>query len=176
VIVPIEVPLPTIPVIAEISKKLHALQTLGRWVDALQIIILATMGQYLYGGGSQKLNAPHWKPSRDFLGGYQHIGISLMIISLIGFAGLFSLAVTKTDRVYNVLMWLFSGSAGVWFIGIGIAQGWASNNIPGAGSTGLWTLGLSGLFFLFSRAAIWIASGIVSSIDKIKEPHARPVA
>lgn len=150
---------------AQVAEKVAALKTLGRLADGVQIIILATMGQYLYAGGSQQLTGKHWTYAIDFFNGYQNVGLSLIVIASIGLLGLFSLLL-ETDVVNLILMWIFSVSATVWFIGVGISHGIASQAIPGAGSTGLWTLGLAGLFFIFSRIAITIGSGIT---DDIKE-------
>lgn len=145
---------------AATRRRVNRLKLVGRITDGLQIIIMGTMGQYLHSGGSQKLSGKHWDYAKDFFGGYQNIGSSLMIITLIGFIGLFSLAFTDTDTVYTVIMWIFSVLAAAWFIGIGITHGYAAVTIPGAGSTGLWTLGLAGLFFLFSRIVITITNSI----------------
>jgi len=137
------------------NDRLRLLKNLGRVADGLQIGILLTMGQYLYSGGAQKLSGAQWVPARDWFGGYQNVGISLIVIGVIGLIGLFSLAVTRRDYVYAAIMWVYSLLAASWFIGIGITHGLAR-----AGSTGLWTLGLSGLFFLFTRIAITVASAI----------------
>ena len=138
------------------EKRQRRIKTLGRTADTIQIIALGTMGQYIYEGGSQQLSAKHWAPVRDLMGGYQNVGLSLIFIALIGLVGVFSLAVTKTDRVYTVIMWVFSALAIAWFWTIGGFHGYASATIPGAGSTGAWTLGLAGMFFLFTRLAITI--------------------
>ena len=155
----------------ELLRRLKRLKQLYRWIEALQIIALATMGQYLYGGGNQKLDGKHWVYAREFLGGYQNVGLSLMIIAFIGFVGLISLAITEGDRLYRIVGWIFSGSAALWFFSVGLSHGWASATIPGAGSTGLWTLGVfSAGFFIGSRIAITILNGIST---KELAPHDR---
>ena len=135
------------------SQRLATLKNFGRATDAFQIIVLATFGQYLAEGGAQQLKAKHWDVARDWFGGYQGVGISLIIIACIGLLGLFSLAWTKRDVLYTWLMWIYSVSAFLWFVIIGITHALARS-----GSTGLWSLGLAGCFFLFTRIAITIAN------------------
>ncbi|ASZ74763.1 membrane protein [Mycobacterium phage Phabba] len=135
------------------SHRLALLKNFGRATDAFQIIVLATFGQYLAEGGAQQLKAPHWDAARAFFGGYQNVGISLIAIACIGLLGLFSLAWTKRDVLYTWLMWIYSISAFLWFAIIGITHA-----IARSGSTGLWSLGLAGCFFLFTRIAITIAT------------------
>jgi hypothetical protein len=137
------------------NRRLTWLKNLGRFTDGLQIIILATFGQYLYSGGAQQLTSEHWQAAKDFFGGYQNVGISLIAIATLGLVGLFSLAWTRTDNLYNVIMWVYSLAAATWFIGIGI-----THHLARSGSTGLWSLGLAGLFFVFTRLAITIAEPI----------------
>lgn len=115
------------------------------------------MGQYIYGGGAQDLTGKHWKPIRDFFGGSQPIGWSLMVIAGIGFLGIVGLAITDGHHLYNRIMWVFSILATAWFWSIGIAQGYINLTVEGAGSTGVWTLGLAGCFFLFTRLGISLA-------------------
>lgn len=137
------------------SRRLELLKSLGRFTDGIQIIILGTFGQFIYAGGAQQIKARHWTAAREFFGGYQGVGLSLIAIACVGLLGLFSLAITKTDRAYMVLMWAFSLSAAAWFIAVGL-----THTLARTGSTGLWSLGLAGLFFLFSRVAITIATPI----------------
>lgn len=127
------------------------LRRVVHYTETAQIILVATMGYYLANGGGQGLSGMHWSYARDFFGGYRNVGLSLVAIAALGILGLFSLAVTKTNRVYLVLTWAFSAVAAVWFIAVGISHGYASATIPGSGNTGVWTLGLAGLFFLFTR-------------------------
>lgn len=144
--------------LSEPEQRINSIKRVGRATETFQIIVLAVMGQNIHSGGAQQLRGKHWEPVTRFFGGYQHVGLSLFVIASIGLLGLFSLAVTKTDTAYKVLMWIFSLSATGWFWFIGCWHGWAALNIPGAGNTGFWTLGLAGGFFLFSRLAISIGT------------------
>lgn len=144
--------------LTEPEQRINSIKKVGRATEAFQIFVLAIMGQNIYAGGGQQLSGKHWEPVRNFFGGYQHVGISLFVIATIGLLGLFSLVVTYTDTLYKVLMWTFSLLATAWFWFVGCWHGWAALNVPGAGNTGFWTLGLAGAFFLFSRIAISIGT------------------
>lgn len=135
------------------ARRLLRLKNLGRVTEGLQVLILLTFGQYLYSGGAQQLKAKHWENARDFFGGYQGVGLSILIIAVIGLVGLFSLAVTETDHLYTVIMWIFTLAAVFWFMGSGISHALAQS-----GSTGLWSLGMTALWFLTTRMAITIAA------------------
>ncbi|ACH62183.1 hypothetical protein MYRNA_216 [Mycobacterium phage Myrna] len=135
------------------SRRLTTLKNFGRITDAFQIIVLGTFGQYLYSGGAEQLKAKHWNAARDFFGGYQGVGMAIMVIAGIGLLGLFSLALTKRDWVYTILMWIYSLAAFLFFVIVGI-----THHLAQSGSTGLWSLGLAGCFFLFTRIAITIAT------------------
>jgi hypothetical protein len=143
------------------NRRLRWLKTFGRFTEGFQIIVLATFGQNIYSGGAQHLDAPHWRAAREFFGGYQGVGISLIVISLVGLLGLFSLAWTDSDWLYNTLMWGYSLAAFFWFVIIGI-----THHLAHSGSTGLWSLGLAGMFFLFSRIAITVSSGITEETHR----------
>lgn len=135
------------------ADRLDALKTFGRFVEGVQLIILGTFGQYLASGGAQQLSGAQWRTAREWFGGYQNVGWSLIGITIIGLLGLLSLGFTKSEIPYTILMWIYTISAATWFIGIGITHGLAR-----VGSTGLWTLGLAGLFFLSTRIGITVAA------------------
>lgn len=137
------------------GDRLDTLRNFGRFVEGSQLIILGTFGQNIVGGGSERLSGAQWNTARNWFGGYQNVGWSLIVIAAIGLLGLLTLAVTRSDLAYTVLMWIYSVSAGIWFIAIGITHG-----LSRTGSTGLWTLGLAGLFFLTTRVSITIAAPI----------------
>lgn len=156
----------------EVVSKLHSLQTMGRITDGVQVIILGTLGQYLYTSGALAVDAPHWIQFRDFMGGQHNVGLSVMLIALVGLSGIFTLAWTKTDTTYTWLMWVFSVAAMLWCWTV---AGFNTHALVAEhiGNSGLWAWGLSGLFFLFSRIAITIASGLGSSTP---EEHAHDQA
>lgn len=146
-------------------QKLRQLHALGRTTDAVQVIILGTMGQYfLTAGGAKQLSAPHWVGYRDFWGGQVGTGWSVLAIAIWGLAGIFSLAITSSTRTYNVMMSVFSVVACAWCWACAGFQTHALFAL-GAGNAGLWTWTLAGLFFLFSRLAILIADGLVEFSD-----------
>ncbi|QZE10528.1 membrane protein [Mycobacterium phage ScoobyDoobyDoo] len=138
-----------------LEDRLEKLRGFGRLTEAIQIITLMTFGQYLYGGGAQQLSAKHWQPARDFFGSYQGVGNCLMFIAFIGLLGLFSSAFTWSARAYPYIMWAYSLSAAAWFITVGITHALARS-----GSTGLWSLGMAGLWFLTTRIAVQLAAPI----------------
>lgn len=155
------------PEIARATRRLVRLKNFGRFTEGLQIIILGTFGQYIYSGGAQQLGAKHWEAAREFFGGYQGVGISLMVIASIGLLGLLTLGFTKQDTLYSILMWIYSLSAATWFITVGI-----THHLAQSGSTGLWSLGMAGLWFLGTRIAVTIAA----PINDLEELRAQPTS
>lgn len=146
-------------------RKLHALQTVGRVSDSIQVLIFLTFGQFLYSKyGAVQLNAPHWHQFRDWAGGPTHLALSVVIIAVIGLIGIFSLAVTEADTLYTIIMWIYSVLAAIWCFTAAGFLAYAMIN-TGAGNGGPWNWTLAGLFFLFSRFTITISRGLDTIVD-----------
>lgn len=143
------------------EEQLHTLNALGRFVEGIQVIILLTMGQYLYANGGVQLNAPHWRGFTEFVGGEHSVGILIMGLGLIGLIGMFGRAISP--KVHLVITWIFSILAAIFCWTVAGFQTYALVHDQ-AGNAGLWTWGLNGLFFLFSRTAITIGTNVEDDV------------
>jgi len=101
------------------------------------------------------------------MGGQVHVATSVLVIALIGLAGMFSLAITESDLVYTVIMWVYSSLAAVWCLMVAGFLTYAMVTM-GAGNAGPWNWTLVGLFFISSRLAITISRGLDTAIIEEK--------
>lgn len=138
------------------DARIEWLKRFGRTIDGVQIIILVSMGYYFFKGGSQQLSGKQWIGLRDFFGGYENVGLIISLIGLVGFLGVLSQLIGDGEgrRAYYAIMWVFTTLAVAWCFTVAGFQTYALFNVDGAGNAGLWTWGMNGLFFLFTRVVI----------------------
>jgi hypothetical protein len=120
------------------------------------------MGGYVSTGGSQQLRSTQWSFFANFFGGYQVVAAALFGAGCIGIVGLFFF---RWHRVYEIFMWIFTIITAIWcFVAAGFL-GYAAVQVGGGANLGMWSWTMVGLFLLFTRAAMQLATNIDEQED-----------